>query len=55
MLVLLIANSYIDQKEHGKYHKLAFDFWSERSTTRSLIDEHCPGCGVVSYDDGIVS
>jgi hypothetical protein len=55
VLGLLIANSFIDQKENGKYHKLSFDFWAERDTTRALIDEHCPGCGVVSFDDGIVS
>jgi len=38
-------------ERHGQLHA----FWSERADTRARLEQACPGCGVLAFDDGIVS
>lgn len=55
MIVIFLAGYGVNEKEEGGFHRLAHAFWSERRATETLIATHCPGCGVISFDDGIIS
>lgn len=54
-LVVISANGMVDVKRHTDRQSRAFDFWTERTSTQSLLESNCPGCGVLAFDDGIVS
>ncbi|MBW2385095.1 MAG: hypothetical protein JRG92_15795 [Deltaproteobacteria bacterium] len=54
-LALVQANLIVDKSEHGLYHELSHRFWSEREVIRASLAEVCDGCGVVAYEDGVVS
>ena len=55
LLVLLVVNAATDQKQNGKKNLQNYHFWLQRHEAQSLIDKHCPSCGIVSFDDGIVA
>jgi hypothetical protein len=52
---LLQANTFSEKMEHGSYQERTHQFWSEREETRAALDELCRGCGVLAYEDGVVS
>jgi len=54
-LVFLLANNMVDQTARGRYQSHNHTFWAERRATRAALQQHCPGCGVLSFDDGIIS
>ncbi|MAJ61462.1 MAG: hypothetical protein CBC48_16860 [bacterium TMED88] len=54
-LVLVSANGFIDLKERGGHQARNFEFWLERDATQKLLESECPDCGVLAFDDGIVS
>jgi len=53
--VLLSTHSLVDRSEAGRSRQANHQFWAERETTRQLLAEVCNHCGVVEFDDGIVS
>jgi len=56
MAVLLVsANTFIDLKRQPGLADRNFEFWQEREATQATLDRICPGCGVLSFDDGIVA
>ena len=55
VLVLVSANGFIDLKERGGHQARNFEFWLERDETQRLLESTCPDCGVLAFDDGIVS
>ncbi|MCH2185931.1 hypothetical protein MK280_08665, partial [Myxococcota bacterium] len=54
-LILVSANGFIDLKERGGHQARNFEFWLERHETQRLLASTCPDCGVLAFDDGIVS
>jgi hypothetical protein len=55
MLVLVSANAFVDMIQSSPHPSRNFTFWTERGEVRQLLDRTCPGCGVLEFDDGIVS
>jgi len=55
VLVLVSANGFVDMKRQGRHQSRSFDFWIERGSTAMKIEQACPGCGVLAFDDGIVA
>lgn len=49
------AAGVVQMKRGTKWHARYHAFWSERAETRDRLEAACPGCGVLSFDDGIVS
>ncbi|MBW2695549.1 MAG: hypothetical protein JRE70_03690 [Deltaproteobacteria bacterium] len=54
-VVCLLANHYAFVKKSGLYHQRSHTFWQERDAIRELIVRECDHCGVLAFDDGIVS
>ena len=54
-IVLVSANGFVDLKQSGRQQSRSFEFWLERTETRRLLEESCPECGVLAFDDGIVA
>ncbi|MDG2049819.1 MAG: hypothetical protein P8M78_06630 [Myxococcota bacterium] len=54
-IVLVSANGFIDLKQRGGHQARNFNFWLERNETQKLLETTCPECGVLAFDDGIVS
>jgi hypothetical protein len=54
-LVLVSANAFVDMKAQGRHQSRSFEFWVERGATELQIEKVCPGCGLLAFDDGIVS
>jgi uncharacterized membrane protein len=59
VLVLLVVsgNTFIDSKTHSRHQgqRRNWEFWSNRAQTGAQVRAECGSCGVLSYDDGIVS
>ncbi len=55
LLVLLSANAFVALKRTSDYHVPLWRFFEEREAVQRALDASCPGCGVVSFDDGIVA
>ena len=55
VLVLVSANAFVDMKSQGRHQSRNFEFWIERGSTALQIEEACPGCGLLAFDDGIVA
>ena len=55
VLVLVSANAFVDMKRQGRHQNRNFEFWIERGNTALQIEETCPGCGLLAFDDGIVA
>ncbi len=53
--VLVSANDFVELKRHGRHQSPNHAFWAERVATRAKLEAVCPGCGVLSFDDGIVA
>jgi len=54
-VVLLYANAFADQKRRGEYGLANHDFWQRSREIDAALESRCPGCGVVEFDDGILS
>ncbi len=55
VLVLISANAFVDGLQRGPHPPRNFAFWMERAELDRLLDQTCPGCGVLEFDDGIVA
>ena len=55
MLVLLLANNYAWIKLATNDHDAYYDFWERGPQIETELEAFCPNCGVVEFDDGIVS
>lgn len=54
-VVLVSANAFVNLKQTSDYHSQNYAFWKERVQVQRLLDDNCKGCGLVAFDDGIVS
>ena len=53
LAILLGANVFANVKAQ-RSAPASFAFWSERDAIGDAIKVRCPGCGILSFDDGIV-
>ncbi|MBW2419910.1 MAG: hypothetical protein JRH19_15305 [Deltaproteobacteria bacterium] len=55
IFILISANAFADLKQRVAMHARSYVFWSERHAIQTLVDRRCEGCGILAFDDGIVS
>jgi hypothetical protein len=55
VLLLVTAYAFVDTKRTSGYHRKSHDFWMERAQIQRGVNLACPGCGVLAFDDGIIS
>lgn len=55
LLVLVQANAFADQKRSGGLGLTNYDLWRRGPEIDAALEARCPGCGVVEFDDGILS
>ncbi len=53
LAILLAANVFTNAKTQ-RPEPPSFAFWSQRSGIGASLSARCPGCGILSFDDGIV-
>jgi hypothetical protein len=55
VFVLLQANAFAEVKRSGRFGLGNYHFWERRDAIGRELERVCPGCGVVEFDDGILS
>lgn len=55
MLILVTANRFSDGKMSGRSMGQSYAFWVDREAIGEELSTRCPGCGVVAFEDGLVS
>jgi hypothetical protein len=55
LLVLLHANAFVDSKRTGAFGLGNHRFWERREEIGAALEQRCPGCGLVEFDDGILA
>ncbi len=53
--VLVSASSFADAKLSGRNMGQSYAFWADRDAIAEELTARCPGCGVVAFEDGLVS
>ena len=53
--ILVGATAFAELKQRGTMHLRSYSFWNERYAVQTLVDRRCQGCGILAFDDGIVS
>jgi hypothetical protein len=54
-IALAATVGFVALKSGTGRHARLYAFWQERAAVESGLEAACPGCGVLSFDDGIVS
>jgi hypothetical protein len=55
LLVLLHANAFLDSKRTGAFGLGNHRFWERRAEIGAALEQRCPGCGLIEFDDGILA
>jgi hypothetical protein len=55
VFLAISAATFASIKARHDNHRPNFLFWTEREAIQKALDERCPACGILSFDDGIVA
>ena len=53
--ILVSASSFADAKLSGRNMGQSYAFWTDRAAIAEELTTRCAGCGVVAFEDGLVS